>query len=311
MANGSIIVDNGKKIILNRTYKTTPDYTIPSTFKVGISNGTPNVANTDLDVVIPILDGTVIDNGSNALAGGTPVDGGDNTTDNTTTYKEGAGETDAESQNLLTDGLATSATKTWTLNPLTANFTATEPFGFWLYIKDATAYAKLVAAGTALQLRIRTNGDAANLSYLYNRTKAQLAVGWNWITSGVTAVNGLTTGAGGAASGNLDEFIIDITCTAAADEFAAGDVLYDLMRGWAITDIIKTFVSGYPTLDETNFEVETRGILLSTNANGFNLDGFSLFNTDSTPLMHSEDTLTDESKSSTDQFTYIVKDRII
>jgi hypothetical protein len=308
MANGSIILDSGKKIIINRAYKATPDYTVPSKFKVGISSGTPNVGDTDLDIAIPIENGTVIDNGSNQLTGS---NGGANTTDNTTTYKEGAGESDAKAQNLLTDGLGADATKTWTLTPLTSNFSTTEPFGFWLYIKDTTTYDKLVAAGTALQLRIRTSGDPADQYYYYDRTKAQLSVGWNWITSNTTNVGNLSTGAGGAPSGNLNEFVIEIECANAADEFSAGDVVYDLMRRWSSSDLTNNYVSGYPTIDETNFEVESRGFLSSVQANGFPIDGFALFNTDNPDLAHSKDTFTDESKSSTDQITFIIKDRLI
>lgn len=255
---------------------------------------------------IPIANGTVIDNGSNLITGS---NGGTNTTDNTTTFKQGAGQSDAQTQNMLTNG--TSATKTWTLTPLTANFSGTQPFGFWLYILNAATLAKFVAAGTALELRIRTSGDGATLFYQYIRTRAQLAVGWNWITSGTTNVNALTQGAGGAPSGVMNEFIIQITTTAAADAFIAGDVLYDLMRQWAAADLIKIFSAGYPVLDTTNFEVTVRGVLLSTEANGFDLDGFALYNTDATPLMHSEDTFTAQSKSDTDQFTFEVIDRLV
>lgn len=306
MANGSLIVNNGKLIILQRAYNSAATQTVPSRFSVGISNSTPNVADTALDVRIPISNGTVIDNGSNSLTGS---NGGTNTTDNTTTFKQGAGLSDGQSQNLLTNG--TSATKTWTLTPLTNDYSATQPFGFWLYILNAATYAKLLAAGTALQLRIRTSGDAANRHYLYNRTKAQLAAGWNWITSGTTNVGDLTQGAGGAPSGAMNEFIIEITTTAAADAFIAGDVLYDIMRRWAASDLIKAFEAGYPAIDSTNYEVEIRTQLTSTEANGFDINGFALYNTDGTPLMHSEDTFTAQSKSDTDQFTFLVIDRLV
>ena len=306
MANGSIILNNGKKIIINRAYKSTPDYTVVSEFKVGISSDTPNVADTDLDVVIPIENGTVVDDGQDTLTGS---NGGDNSTDNTTTFKEGAGETDNTSQNLIANN--GNATKTWTQASLDANFVAAQPFGCWIYIKDTTALNKFLSAGTALQIRIRTSGDAANLSYLYNRTAAQLAVGWNWITSGTVDVDDLTQGAGGAPSGNLDEFIIEITTNNATDTFVAGDVLFDLMRSWADSDTTKTFVTNFPSINETTFEVETRCQIPSTSANGFDLDGVGLVNTDSTVLMHSKDTHTNESKSSTDSFTYVFKDRLI
>lgn len=138
MANGSLIVE--KKILLNRAYKSTPDYTVPSQFKVGTANGTPAIGDTDLDVPIPITDGTVNDDGSNQLTGSS---GGDNTTDNTSIFKPGAGVSDDTAQNLIANG--TNVSKVWSIANLAANgtnITGTQPVGYWLYIADATALAK-------------------------------------------------------------------------------------------------------------------------------------------------------------------------
>ena len=316
MANGSLLVNNGRKIIINRAYKATPDYNAPMQFKVGISNSTPDIGDTDLDIAIPIDNGTINDDGSNTgnLIG---TNGAANSTDNTTTYKVGGGTVDNTAQNLVTNGAGANATKTWTIANLAAAgvvMTATEPFGCWIYIDDAADYAKLLAAGTCLEIRFRTNGDAANLYYYYARTKAQLAIGWNWVTSGTTAVNALSQGAGGPPSGVLNEFVIEVTTANATDEFnvaVAGELVYDLLRQWATSDLVKNYVSGYPTIDETNFEVETRCLLVTTEANGFDLNGFGNFNDDSTILLSGEDTFTAESKADTDQFTFIVKDRLI
>ena len=309
MANGSIISKDGKKIMLNRTYEAVPTYSAPTVFKLGILNGTPLVADTNLDYAIPIEDGTTCDDGSNTLTGST---GGDNSTDNTTTYKEGAGNSDVTSQNLIANG--TSASKIWTIADLdTAGDDAvgTQPYALWLYIKDATALAKLVSAGTAISIKFRTNGDAANKYYEDAFEDGDVAVGWNWITSNTTIVTGLTAGAGGAPSGVLDEFVITITTNNATDTFVAGDVIYDLLRQWATSDLTKSFVSGYPTYDYTNSEVTIRCLANSTEANGFDINSDALFNTDTTVLLHSEDVFTAESKSSTDEIAFIVKDREI
>ena len=318
MVNGSIITSLGKQVILNRAFKAVPDYTVQSQFSIGISNGTPNVADTALDVRIPILDGTTNDDGSNTgnLVG---TNGAANSTDNTTTYKEGGGNSDDTAQNLVTNGAGVNATKTWTIANLVAlgtKMSDTEAFGFWLYIDDAADLAKFLAAGTCLEVRFRTNGDAANLSYLKTWTLADLAVGWNWLTSGTTVLNGLTQGAGGPPSNLalIDEVIIEVTTANATDEFnvaVAGELVFDLLRQWATTDLVKNYVSGYPTIDETNFEVEMRGKLTTLNANGFPIDGYGDYNTDATNKIVTEDTFTDESKSSTDQFTFISKVRLI
>ncbi len=309
MANGSVKGNDGKKIMLNRTFKSSPDYTIPSVFKVGILNGTPLVSDTDLDVAIPISDGTVCDNGDNQLTGS---GGGDNTTDNSTTYKEGAGETDAKSQNLIANG--TSATKTWTIADLDTNgndAVGTQPYGLWLNIKDATTLAKFKTSGTAIEIKLRTNGDAADKKYYDVFTASDLAVGWTWLTSNKVNVEDMGTGGGGAPSGVLDEFIIEITTNNATDAFVAEDVMYDLLRQWATSDLTSTFVSGYPVFDYTSSEVTIRNFLSVTQANGFDINGHAIFNTDATALRDSEDTITAESKSSTDEFAFIAVDRLV
>ena len=49
MANGQTITDNGMKIVLNRTFKETPDYTAPTQFKTGTGTTTPAVGDTDVE----------------------------------------------------------------------------------------------------------------------------------------------------------------------------------------------------------------------------------------------------------------------
>jgi len=312
MANGSILVDTGKQTIINRAYKATPDYNAPKQYKVGISNSTPDVGDTDLDVAIPIDNGTINDDGSNTgnLVGSV---GGTTSTDNVSTFKPGGGTSDGIAQNLLANG--TSVSKTWTIANLAAAgavMTLTEPFGVWIYMDETACYDLLAAAGTVVDIRFLTAADAdVTKHYIYERTKAQLTFGWNWITSGTTIMTGLGVGAGGVPGGVLDKIILVITTAIAGTTFSAGECVWDLLRGWAEADLVKNYVSGYPTVDETNFEVEMRCLLLSTEGNGFDLNGFANFNDDTSSLMSGEDTFTAESKANTDQFTFIVKDRLI
>ncbi len=311
MATDSIITNSGKIVLLRRGYTSEADltgslYLEPTKFKVGIVNTTPLVTDTNLDIPIPILDGTVNDTAEDQLAG---TSGGDNSTDNTSTFKEGAGQTDVTSQNLIANN--TNVSKIWTLNPLDSNITKTKPFGHWLYIKDATALAKFKSSSTALEVRFRTNGDGATLFFSKTFTASTLAVGWNWITSNATAVEDLTPGGGGDASGNIDEFVIIITTNNSTDTFTTGDVLFDLLRTWATTDLIKSYVAGFPSFDNTNKEVTIRCFLSSVDANGFDISGLGLFNEDTSVLMTDESTFTAESKSSTDEFAFVVKNRIL
>ena len=48
MATGQVITTDGKKIALNRTFKTSPDYSAPTVFKVGTNGTSPSITQTDL-----------------------------------------------------------------------------------------------------------------------------------------------------------------------------------------------------------------------------------------------------------------------
>jgi len=220
---------------------------------------------------------------------------------------KGVGLVEGKAQNLIANG--TNVNKIWTianLAALGANADGAKPFSTWMYIKDATTLAKFKSSGTAVEIKI--GSDASNY-YSKTWTVADLAVGWNFLTSGTTNLNALT--ATGTPGSPLDTFIITIITNNATDTFVAGDVVYDLLRQWATTDLIKSFTTGYPSIDYTNLETTTRTYLLSTEANGFLIDSIGIFNEDTSPLMFSEDTFTSESKSSTDEFAFIIKDRVV
>lgn len=306
--NDSILNTAQKKVLLYRGYTETGDLSatqyLPATqSRIGINGATPNTANTDLDYPVPIEHGTVNDDGDNTLTGSS---GGDNTTDNTTTYKEGAGVFDVTAQNLIANN--TNATKIWTISNLATlgtNIDGTKMFALWIYIKDAAALAKFLSAGTALEVKL--GSDTSNY-FSVTYTASALAVGWNWITSNKTIVNDLTET--GTVSGDIDTFIIEITTNNATDTFVAGDVMFDLLRTWTDADTRIDFISGYPNIDLDTLQVTIRTFISSVKANGFLVDNHSLWNEDATKLMLSEDKMTGESKSLADDFAYVAKDRL-
>jgi len=73
----------------------------------------------------------------------------------------------------------------------------------------------------------------------------------------------------------------------------------------------KSFVSGYPTFDETNMQVTIRCLLLSTEGNTNSLTEFGLFNEDGTPLRYSHTVHTAITKNTSVEIAYIQKDKII
>jgi hypothetical protein len=306
MANSSTKTTEGKKVYLYRANTATASmsatqYLNSDRYRLGVGNATSTVNTTALTSSIPIDNGTVLSAGTQTMTGSA---GGDNSTDNTTTYKVGAGLTDAKSQNLIANG--TSASKTWTVAALSTNATATSFIGHWLYIKDATALAKFKTSGTCVEMRV--GSDTSNY-YSLTWTAASLAVGWNWLSSAEAALNSYTMT--GTVSGNIDTLVYIITTNNSTDTFVAGDVLFDLLRQWTITEAKLAYVSGFPSLNMTNLEATTRMLVSSTQAVGYDINGLVLQNRDTSPLTTDAHTFTAESKSSTDEFVFIAVDRIL
>ncbi|MFW5889462.1 MAG: hypothetical protein ACOCUD_03680 [Bacillota bacterium] len=287
--------DDGKNVILNRAYKSTPDYTAPSIARLGQNNTNVTTSSTSLDLEIPVENGTVLDNGSNNLTGGS---GGLNSTDNTTTFKIGAGETDNTAQNLIKND--TNAQATWTISDLSSagtNATADQYTGLWFYILDSNALDKFKTTGTALEIKLGSDG-----SNYYSKTyeATDLSTGWNWLPLGI--LNTLTET--GTVSGDIDYFEIFIETNNATDEFIAGDIVYDLLRQWEDSDLQLSLSSGYPLFSEPSLNVTLKYLLSAAKGNGFLVDGLSVENTDTTPKIITIHTFNNESKSDTDEFEF-------
>ncbi len=292
------ILNVGVDLLAERFLGTSAEATI-TRFLVGVGTTEPSISDTALEIAVPISNGTVNDNGDNTLTGSS---GGDNSTDNTTTFKEGAGLSDDTAQNLIANN--TNTAKIWTiadLSSLGTNITRTQPFGLWLFIKDQTALDKFITSGTALEIKL--GSDSSNYFSL-TKTVANLTIGFNWITSNTVNVEDLTET--GTVTGNVDTFIIEITTNNATDTFVAGDVVYDLLRQWADSDLVKAIESSFPSYNSSTKEITSRLVLSLLEANGFPLTEVLIENSSSTGW--SRDTFTSFSKSNTEELRFVNKD---
>jgi hypothetical protein len=290
-----LITTLGKKILINRGYTAVPDYAIPSQFKVGTGTTAPAVGDTDTEQSIPIGNGTVNDDGSNTLTGS---NGGDNSTSNTTTYKPGAGLSDVTAQNLIANN--GNATKTWAISDLSSAGTvcaAAQFTSLWIYIINDTAKDKLKTAGTAIEVKL--GSDSSNY---YSKTFAvsTLSTGWNSLDLGVLNTNTET----GTVGTPIDYFEIVATTNNTTDTFVAGDFIYDLLRQYESTDLLKVFDS--LTINESTLKTTIVCELLSGEAVGYDLTEIGTFNADATPKLAGRDTYTAQSKSSADEFKFTI-----
>jgi hypothetical protein len=288
MAVGQVVTNDGRKIALNRTFKATPDYTAPTVFKTGTGTTTPTNSDTDLEKAVPITGHEVVDDCETADW----TDSADMTTAlNATTFRIGS-----NSLNLTKDGTASAdASTSKTTTSVDFDDKRLEVF---LYVDDQTT---LDLFATTDCITVRFGSDASNY-YQWTKNKADLAVGWNYINNLTDDNEDSTTGT--PDNNNMDYTFIQITATASGDTWAAGKVAMDDWRVVEAGDLTKTFVSGYPILDETNHQSTIRGLLLSTEANGHSLSEFGLFNTDSSALMFSHAVFTALTKDNTTQVIF-------
>jgi hypothetical protein len=301
MAYNVVVTPDGKKTMIYRfgtsnSSLSSTQYLPPSKYRIGVNQADVGSTSSLLSVPIPITHGTVCDDGDNLLTG---ASGGTNTTDNTTTFKEGAGVTDATAQNLIAN--STNATKQWYKTSLDTNVDDTQYIGYWLYIKDAATLAKFTSAGVTA----RFGSDASNY-YSLTYAASTLTVGWNWLYS--TDVVSTLTATG--TPGTLSRFDIIITTNNATDTFASGDVIYDLLRQWEDSDLISTFTSGFPAIDISGYQVNIQTVLTTIDANGFLINGLQLRNEDTSPLNQVLGKFASESKSSTDELRFSVGIRV-
>lgn len=295
MVTASIITNNGKRILLNRGYKPIPDYTPVSKFKVGINTVTvPSIVDNDLTQPVPIT-GTELIDGCDAITGWTP-----NLTNtvsvNTLIYYEGTG-----SLNLTKMDVTSALVSAYKATP-TLNFTGKRLYVF-VYLTPSI-FTMLKSSGTALTVRF--GSDSSNY-YEYTRTLAQLSIGNNPInfTSAEATVVGtpvITT---------CVYTYISYETNNAGDTTVNGDFIMDDFKLASNGNYNQVYVVGYPSFDYVNNEVTIRAYIPSTDANGFNIDSFGLVNTDTSPLMSDIDVFPNESKSTTDEFVFIKKDRIL
>lgn len=289
----STLTNNALKIALNRMFKETPDYAAPTVFKVGRNQTTAQQSDTDLDDPVPISGSELVDDCETADFS----DSTDMTSSlNTDRFKEGS-----SGLNLIKDGTSgasASISKTVT----SRNFTSKE-LSVWIYL---TADG-LAAMATSSCLTIRYGSDNSNY-YEWVKDKADLAEGWNLI-SGLTSSNADST-TGSPTITACDYFFLQLTATGSGITWSEGDVVLDEIKVISSDDYLKEFDIGYPIIDETTNQVTIRGTLSSTEANGYNINGFAIFNEDSSPLMVSIDDFTTESKTNTDELIFTVKNRI-
>lgn len=291
----SLKLTAGVKLALNRAYKASPDYTALTKFKAGYAQTTPTVGTTDLANPVPITGTESVDT-AEATAGWT-ANTGDTTgiAVSTTRFKQGA-------SSLTFAKSGTGAASCGVNKAVTSRDYTSKNLYFWVYI---TSLADLISAGTAME--VQYGSDSSNY-YRFDIAIGSLVAGWNLFEKASSEASATV---GTPAIAACDFFKITFYTDLAADTIAADRINIDEILVASSDDYTKDFEATYPQLDETNMEATIRCVLDSTQANGHLIDSVLLVNTDASVIAGSIDTITEESKTSTDEFIFLLRERFI
>ena len=293
MATGIILTDSGKVNILKRAFLDTPNTNNVSDFKVGIAQTNLNVGSTDLTTPIPITGTETINDCSTTTnwTAGTS----DTVTYQTDKYVFGAGA-------LEINKIGT-AVGTCYANASVTNLDFTDK-DLWIpvYVSD-TLYDNLKYTNS---LHIRYGSDSTSY-YTKTVNKINLtADSWNWINFSDSVAS-----TGSPVTGSCDYLRVGFLASNASYVTGTTGFAFDKSYLAGTTDYIKTITASYPTVDETNLEAVVDCRLGANDAVGFNLDSLAIVNDDSIRKMIIQNNFNDESKSSTDEFVFRVKNRIV
>jgi hypothetical protein len=295
MVNNSIINSSGKDIVFDRAFRTTPTYSIPSTIKIGRNQSDVTLATTILNNLIPITGTETVDD-CEATTGWT-ADADTAVALNSTTFKIGS--------NALNFTKTGTTLSTATLYKTTTSVDFTDKnLHSWIYID--TDEVSLAASGTAVEIRF--GSDSSNYYYKqYTAVEYAALQNGNWADLYFDS----TDSTGSPVITACDYYELILTLTATSEVWTAGSVILDDLKVASTDDYILSQDTNYPVYDTTNREITRQFTLLTTYANGYNVDGILEENTDSTKKSYSVTKQNDASKSSSDQFIFTISDRII
>lgn len=293
MVNNSIITNNGKNILLRRGYTEGSGISQPLYFKVGRGQADVTVNDTDLTTPVPFYGVDTIDS---CEATGWTLSGdalAETVNSNSGQYKEGAA--------CLNLGKTATTTTLVGYSKFEAvfDFTAKECY-IWFYINDTTSLDITKA------VRFIFGTDETNCYYT-DYARSGLSNGWNYLKITQTTSSILGTPLVTSCS-----FIaLEIYTITAVTTITAGNIRMDFVHLATSDDYLKTFNATYPSFNEINKEVTIRCTLEAAEAPGQLINGFGLFNNDSTKKLHSIDKFTAVSKGAADVISFIVVDRIL
>jgi len=150
--------------------------------------------------------------------------------------------------NITKDGTA-SATASTSKTTTSRDFTS-KTLSIWIYVVDSAALNKMATSNC---LTIRFGSDASNY-YEWTKDKADLSVGWNYVT-GLTSATASTTGSPVITA--CDYTYVALTATGSAITWSAGDFIMDDIKLLQGTMYARNTLTAVTKTDDINLFLDT------------------------------------------------------
>jgi hypothetical protein len=280
MASSGTITNEGLIVIMNRAYKSTPDYAAPSHGLIGSGTSTPAVGNTNLDKPLPATNTTT--DACDAVTGWSNSGDADAEALNTTSgeYKEGTGCLNLPMTYSTGSGY-------WQKTISSTDMSGTEYMYLWYYIDSKSTY--LTDTTNTVRIQLGTSG-LTNCNN-YDTDYDDISDGWNLIVK--KAADYDSQEGSGATLATVDTVAIVIAVKAS---ITTNNQRMDFWHYADEDDQKQAITSNYPTFNEGAKTVTNRFTIASTAYNGdsdgmYTIEEVGMRNSDSTFKFTSRDTL--------------------
>ncbi len=285
--------NTGLQILMHRGMEASPSESRIQKFKIGANAfADPTTADTGLDKPIAPADAdrTTIDSMD-------AVTGWSNSTDatvevlNTTTKQEGTGALDIGKSGVAsTDAFYTKTVSSFDIS------TTPGYLYYWFRVADTATRDKLqTRANGGVRLLISDDGFTSFEGWKSDGNDT-LQTGFNLIFADPATTPDFTSGTVDQTA--ITDVRVQFVTNNAADVITSGDLIMDFYHRSTKASTLINVESGFPTFDDNNIKSTNRGIVGFTQANGYSINEFAMFNNDVTPLMATRDRTAAFSKTS-------------
>lgn len=286
--------NEGKKTLLEHAYTENPTRTKFSKVAIATtdSESTLNVDSEDLGFKAPITNTTLIEDGSTINEWST-------STDAVLEVEQVINKKGVNSFNLYKTGTTETFASTQRTGITSFDITDSE---IWFFV-----YTQPQTFNEITDYQVRLGSNIGSDYYEYTSPINNLSEGWNAVKFSVSDVS--VVGNPDAENITGIEFVVNTANT--GDTISSRSFIFDDVKVINESDFYKGFVNNFPVISQTSNEVTSRVRIRSTEAVGFNISRAGIYNDDAESKLLNYVEFPSESKSDSDEFNLIWRDRVL